>query len=319
MTMNLEKREQLFRLGFYNLDRNENLDITYLKQVDGLLKNGSGLASFYPDYPQFTNRLSSFLGISPSNFLVTCGCTEAIKMVMDASADNFRKSMAFTPTYKGAIDYFQQQSGGFYSVPVTDDIDKVCRTIEKSGMEFVYLCNPNNPTGTLLKNLEKLADLNAVIFIDEAYFEFGGVSAIKLAIQSPNIIVGRSFSKAWGLAGLRIGLLIANEDMIQELSRYKLKANVNTVGVRVLTELLNNYQWVSDSVKRIKEGGEYMRFEITKKGWKVFNEPNVNFIWSDIPSAYLDELKVIYKVIEGKTCITTMPKDQAEAIFKFHE
>lgn len=318
MTMNLEKREQLFRLGYYNLDRNENLDVTYLKQVDAILKSGSGLASFYPDYPQFMNRLSSFLGISPLDFTITCGCTEAIKIAADA-ANRCSRVLTVEPTYNWAVDYFRKTGSPTYSIPANTTTENICKVAKNMGADFVYLCNPNNPTGNVYKNLEQLCDLKAIVFIDESYFEFGGVSAIKIAPQAQNIIVGRSFSKAWGLAGLRLGVAVANQEIIQQLNEHKLKASVNTVGVRVLSELLNNYQWVSDSVKRIKEGGEYMRFEITKKGWKIFNEPNVNFIWSDIPPKDLDELKVLYKVIDGKTCITTMPIDQAEAIFKFHE
>ncbi len=316
MGMDLNKREQLFKLGFYNLDRNENLDRVFRKQLDTIVAKSLSVSD-YPDYPQFLKRLSSFLGISPTNFTITCGCTEAIKMTMDRHISSGTPALVLEPTYQFAVDYLQTLDAHVYSLPYDATLDEIVDTIRKEEIEFVYLCNPNNPTGTKFNSLEKLANLKATIFVDESYHEFAGVSSMRLATQTKNIIVGRSFSKAWGLAGLRLGLLISNDEYVYGLTPYKLKASVNSVAVRVANELVNNYKWVSESVERIKRGGDFMRCEIEERGWKVFNEPNVNFIWCDIPPQFLDELNILYKTIEGKQCITTVPLEQAEEIFRF--
>lgn len=317
--MNLQERERLFKLGYYNLDRNENLDDVLRTELRLICQKMEFPISNYPDYPQFIDQLSSFLDISSTNFMVTCGCTEAIKITMDAFIRSGTKALVLKPTYSSAVDYLKSLDADIFSVPPPETIDELYDIINYTGTEFVYLCNPNNPTGTKYDSLEKLALTKARIFVDESYYEFGGTSALKLATQASNIIVGRSFSKAWGLAGLRMGLLISNQRFIFELTPFKLKAGVNVIGVGVLSELLNNYKLISDSVKRVKAGGDYMRFEITKRGWRIFNEPNVNFIWSDIPSKDLNELKVLHKVIEGRTCFSILPKPQAEAIFKFQQ
>lgn len=317
--MDLLKREQLFKMGYYNLDRNENLDKIYLEQLDDIFKKCSSLVSVYPDYPKFTLRLASFYGLSPQEVLPVCGCTEAIKIAADCFIDTGAEVLTLAPTYQSAIDYFRLIDAQIYYLPYHTSIDEIRFYISKNNIKFFYLCNPNNPTGTYFKleDLKKLADCECVIFIDESYFEFCDATAIPLIKSTDNIIIGRSFSKAWGLAGLRAGVLISNKEMLEELSTYKLKASTNSLAVRVISELMDNYKMISDSVKRIKVGNDYMRKLFRSKGYMVYNEPNVNFLTCDIPSTDLDAIRVLHKVVDGKQCITVVPADQAEKIFKF--
>ena len=317
--MDLLKREQLFKMGYYNLDRNENLDKIYLEQLDDIFKKYSSQVSVYPDYPKFTLRLSSFFGVSPQEILPVCGCTEAIKIAADCFIDTGADVLVLAPTYESAITYFRLLDAHIHYLPYWSDVDKIKFYISKNNIKFVYLCNPNNPTGTYYtcEQLRELSSCETVIFIDESYFEFCDSTAIPLIKSTDNFIIGRSFSKAWGLAGLRTGVLISNKEMLEELSTYKLKASTNSLAVKVVSELMDNYKMISNSVSRIKVGNDYMRRLFKSKGYTVYNEPNVNFLTCDIPSADLDAIRVLHKVVDGKQCITVVPADQAEKIFKF--
>jgi histidinol-phosphate aminotransferase len=105
--------------------------------------------------------------------------------------------------------------------------------IEAAGGEpgVIFLCNPNNPTGnaTKIADIEEIAgSVNSLLVVDEAYIEFGGESCISLLDKYPNLIVMRTFSKAFGLAGLRVGYLLAGPDVVRELMRVKQPFNINS-------------------------------------------------------------------------------------------
>lgn len=319
--MDLSKREQLFKAGYYNLDRNENLDRVYLKQLDEIFKKCSSLVSVYPDYPKFTLRLASFFGVSPHQIIPTCGCTEAIKIAGDFLIDTGGSVLVLDPTYQSAVSYFETLDANIHTIPADSTMDEIVEYINKNDIEFFYLCNPNNPTGGVfeLDDLKKLANCNAYIFVDESYAEFClyGTTAKSLIHTNPNIIIGRSFSKAWGLAGLRVGLLIGNEETIAQLSPFKLKAGVNSVAVRIISELMDNYKLISESVERIQIGDDYIRRLLLVEGHSVDNAPHVNFILSDIPSQLLDDNRILYKTVGDRQCFTSVPAEQAQEIFKF--
>lgn len=311
--MDLSKREQLFKSGYYNLDRNENLDKIYLGNLH--LKN----INAYPDYPAFINRMAEFYDVKPEEILPTAGCTEAIKVVCDYFIQSGTDILVLRPTYEGALNYILTLNAHVHSLPHNTPMDDIVRYINENNIRFFYLCNPNNPTGTVfsLEDLRKLTTCKASVFIDESYYEFCEVTAVSL-ITSDNIMVGRSFSKAWGLAGLRAGMLISNSKLIHDLTPYKVKASLNVVAVEMITNLSNNYTLVLDSVKRIKEGNRFLRNMLTVyNNYKIYNEPTVNFIVSDMPSEKLDELKILHKTVGPYTCFTVVPVEEALDIFRF--
>jgi len=321
MVMDLVKREQLFKLGYYNLDRNENLDKIYLSQLDNILKKHTLSGATYPDYPAFINRISSFFRISQKEVIPTCGCTEAIKVVMDAFVSSGTEVLVLEPTYESAVSHLKTLDASIHSLPYNTPMDEIVSYLKDKRIRFFYLCNSNNPTGTVysFEDLAKLVKSKAIIFMDESYFEFCDVTALPLIFHSPNIIIGRSFSKAWGLAGLRAGLLISNEEMIRDLTPLKLKASVNSIAVKVITEIMNNYNLVADSVKRIKAGNKYIRDNLIKNGISIDNDIHGNFILAGISTEELDTLRVLYKTVGDKVCISAIPVEQAEAIFKFQQ
>ena len=318
--MDLIKREQLFNEGFYPLDRNENLDPEYNNFVSEIVKKNSTCIQNYPDYSIFTKKLSDFLGIDFENIMITCGCTEAIKIIADYYVSWGTYVLVLEPTYDWAVKYFEQLGANIATIQSNTSVDEIINYINNNHIEIFYLCNPHHPTGTVYseKDLRKLIDCKTIIFIDEAYCEFSKSTFIYDAIKSNNVYVGRTFSKAWGLAGLRLGLLIANEKLLKLVLPFKLKASVNNLVVKVASELLNNSENMKNSVKNILKGNLYMREGFERLGYKVYSELTVNFIYSNFPSEKLTGLKILHKIKENNTVITCPSFKIATDIFKWY-
>lgn len=315
--MNLNQRELLFKSGYYNLDRNENTDAEYLEQLAKIQKKV--VVNAYPDYPEFTKKVASFFQVEPEEVMLTCGCTEAIRIACDQYAPPGVNVLYLEPTYESAVSYLKNLPVYHYTLPDKTPMDDIVKFIHEKNIRFFYLCNSNNPTGTIypLEELRKLTKCSATTFIDESYFEFNGITALPLIKSAWNIVVGRSFSKAWGLAGLRAGLIFSKPGMIKDMTNYKLKASFNAVSIQVITELIKKYGLVLNSIERLKEGDKWLRKSLTECGYTIYNEPNVNFIVSDVTPKRLNDLKVLYKMVGDKTCIAVLPVEQAKKIFKF--
>jgi histidinol-phosphate aminotransferase len=147
------------------------------------------------------------------------------------------------------------QSGGDLALPVADLLARVSpRT------RVIAIANPNNPTGLaapradLLRIAESAPD--AAVLVDEAYCEFCGETLLPDLARHPNLFVARTFSKAYGLAGLRLGVLTGAAEQIGYLRRFCVPFNVNAVALACLEEALADQAFVSDHVEQVKQGRE---------------------------------------------------------------
>ena len=312
--MTLAQREQLVAQGYYALDRNENLDPTLKTRISRLLASAPGnIATTYADYPALHSKLCNFFKVNEDQLILTNGCTEAIRIGFNWGV---RSMLFLTPTYPGATDYALQQANTImHYLPDRTPFKAVLKYVRDHRIDFVYLCNPNNPSGSVygLEELDQIRKSPAMFFIDEAYYDFCGVSAVGLNLK--NVLIAKSFSKAWGLAGLRLGALIGPADTLASLSPLKLKASISSVGVYCLSQMLDHGDWVVSSINKIMKGDTYMRSLLLSRGYRVYNDPHVNFIWSDIPSTTLHQLKVLHKTVAGSTCITLAPTGIMRDIF----
>ncbi|HEY5578705.1 MAG TPA: histidinol-phosphate transaminase, partial [Acidimicrobiia bacterium] len=151
----------------------------------------------------------------------------------------------------------------------------------------LYVCNPNNPTGTHVGS-EAVEDLinsipdEVLVLVDEAYFEFveagDYASAIPMAIERPNVLVTRTFSKVYGLAGLRIGYAVCRPETISELQKAQIPFSVNVLAQVAALESLRHQERVVDRVALNREGRTSLRQELTDRGIPV-TDSQANFLW----------------------------------------
>ncbi|QKG81232.1 histidinol-phosphate transaminase [Tenuifilum thalassicum] len=204
----------------------------------------------YPD-PLQTNVkqiIAQIKGIKPEQLFIGNGSDEAVDLIIRCFCEPASDRIAiFEPTY------------GMYSVCATInnigvekyllkddfciDADSFLNRVTKD-VKVVFICNPNNPTGNSQKFgvIEQiLSEINGLVVVDEAYIDFcSDKSVVSLVNRYPNLIVLQTFSKAWGLAGARIGLAIANRQIISILNRVKFPYNIGKPSLQILKNSLSN-------------------------------------------------------------------------------
>ena len=168
------------------------------------------------------------------------------------------------------------RSGENLALPVSDLLAQISpRT------RVIAIANPNNPTGLAVSRADVLkiveAAPDAAVLIDEAYFEFCGETLIPDLARHPNLFVARTFSKAYGLAGLRLGVLTGPAEQIDYLRRFSLPFNVNSVVLACLEEALADQEFVREHVAQVKQGREQLAQLFTELGLR-FWPSQTNFV-----------------------------------------
>lgn len=233
---------------------------------------GSPLPVKYNRYPDPLQRLVkqqivSKWNIDEGNIFVGNGSDEAIDLLIRIfcrpGIDNV---ITCSPTYgmykvSASINDIQ-----VIDVSLTDkfdlDTNKILDSVNNK-TKIIFICSPNNPTGNLMsrESIIKLATLfSGVVVIDEAYIQFSKARSFTEDISElKNIVVLQTFSKAWGLAGLRLGLAFANETIISLLNKVKPPYNVNVVSQQLLIDAFNNYDNVIENINTILEERTYLQ------------------------------------------------------------
>jgi len=269
----LKPREAIARLRPYHspivsrdglsLDLNESMAGCSPRVLARLHALSAADVSFYPQREVGEQLVANFLGIAPEQVLLTNGMDEALSLLFTGYLDPGDDLLFADPTFVmypmlgealGA-QVVRLQSGEDLALPVADLLARISpRT------RVIAIANPNNPTGLsapradLLKIAETAPD--AAVLVDEAYFEFCGETLIPDLARHSNLFVARTFSKAYGLAGLRLGVLTGAAEQIGYLRRFSLPFNVNSVALACLEEALADQAFVRDHIAQVKQGRE---------------------------------------------------------------
>lgn len=216
---------------------------------------------------ELAEQLAKKHGVSPESIIVTGGSTEGLKVTGITFAANGGEIISGQPTFLAMMDYAKQWGATVKWVPVGEDKGYDLEAIEKqisSNTKLVFLCNPNNPTGTLVP-AQKLVDFCAVaskktiVFSDEAYYDFiedpNYPSLIEAVKRGENVIVSKTFSKVYGMAGLRVGYLIAKPEIAQQI-RKNVVAMSNVLAVEAAKEALQDEAFYRFSLQKNKEAKE---------------------------------------------------------------
>ncbi|MCB0551411.1 MAG: aminotransferase class I/II-fold pyridoxal phosphate-dependent enzyme [Phaeodactylibacter sp.] len=212
---------------------------------------------------ELTNMLAKKEGVTPEHIVVTAGSVEGLRISGLAYSWQGGEIVAADPTFQALLTYAEQFGAYVHRVPLDDlvhDLDAMDRRIT-SNTRLVFICNPNNPTGTILP-AERLRDFcssvsrRTVVFADEAYYDYvqepDYPSMVELVKDNMNVIVSRTFSKIYGLAGLRIGYLIARPDIARRLQNARAAFN-NVVGLHAAMAALDDEAFYQESLKRNAE------------------------------------------------------------------
>ncbi len=220
-----------------------------------------------PDYGELKEAISEYLDVGIENIAVGCGASDVLNNVCVAVLDVMDVVTIPIPSYTmyAILAMLRDASLNFveypyYQIESEDIIDK------SRGSKLMFLCSPNNPTGNTIKDLEDiLSNFDGLVVLDEAYAEFSGKSAVDLIKDYDNLVIVRTFSKFFGLAGLRIGYAVSgNLELIEGLEKIRLPFCINNIAVRAAVAALENLDYYVRIRDKIVESREKLAKEIEK-------------------------------------------------------
>jgi len=253
------------------------------------------------DYRRLVAAAAARYEVGVDEILVGAGADEVLDVIAKAFLPAGGAAVVPTPTYAMYRVLTEQRGATVIAVPrlgaeagYSMDVDAT-RVAAREG-QVVWLCSPNNPTGlaepdgaieTLLSGIAIDAANDRrdppLVVVDEAYFEFVGRSVVDLRAAHPNLLVIRTASKAYGLAGLRVGFAIARPDVIARMNPYRPPGSVSTVSATIVTEALLDPEAPTANLERVRVERARLRGELTRLGWSL--GPSVtNFLLVDLGS-----------------------------------
>jgi histidinol-phosphate aminotransferase len=239
----------------------------------------------YPDPEQRELRkaLEKYTGTSAENILTGSGSDELIDLVLRLFIQPGDKVINCPPTF-GMYPFSTDVCGGkVVSVPRKPDFSIDALALKKAmgkGVKVIFIASPNNPSGNVTPEPVILELLNngAVVVIDEAYFEFSGVTVAPLVTKCTNLIVFRTFSKWAGLAGLRVGYGIFPVNIAEYLMKIKQPYNVNTAAQVAALESLKDMDYLRGTIKAIVQERERLMTRLSQLDWLKVYPSQANFI-----------------------------------------
>lgn len=227
-------------------------------------ENPFGNLNRYPDPYQWRLKqiLSSQKKVGIENILIGNGSDEIIDLVQRVFCEpNEDKIIICPPTYGMYEVYANINNLNIISSPLNEDFQLNTNAILAQNAKILYLCSPNNPTGNSLESLEYIiGNFNGIVFLDEAYIDFSEQPSLVYKIkQYPNLIVSQTFSKARGLAAVRVGIAYANETIISVMNKVKPPYNVSQLNQEAAVQSLASDDEFKSNVQLIKSERELLK------------------------------------------------------------
>jgi threonine-phosphate decarboxylase len=277
----------------------------------------------YPDSEstRLRSNLKWFTGISTSQILIGNGATEIIYNFCSAFVNKKSKVLIPCPTfseYEKAVKFSSGKIIPFKSLNLNEDFQKFIAKIPIKGI--VFICNPNNPTGEILskKNMEQIVKIaekkSTLVFVDETFIELvpdSNPSLVKTIKKYENLFILRSFTKSFGLAGLRIGYGLGSKKIIETLQRIKIPWNVNYIAQSAASAALCYSNFLDKSRQNIKKESSFLMNSLSNLEWMSCFISSTNFILikTKINSKILQK-KLLKKNILIRDCSTFCGLDE---------
>jgi histidinol-phosphate aminotransferase len=215
-------------------------------------------------YPKFVpvelkTALAEYVGVDPDGVIAGNGSNEILMTTFISLVDRSRPVLLCQPTFT-VYELLVRALGGTVDAvrlrtdDLAFDVDAVCEACRRNPGSLLVLCSPNNPTGSSLDEAQLRRILSAhtgMLLLDQAYVEFGEFNAIPLLDEYPNLLITRTFSKAFGGAGLRLGYLIGTPALVSQINKAKLPYNLNLFAERIARLLLCNRDRIAERIAEL--------------------------------------------------------------------
>lgn len=237
----------------------------------------------YPDSTQnkLKTSLATFKNLSPQQIAIGNGSDELIDLVIKIFCEPKKDSiLMMNPSFAMYGFYAAINENRVLQLNLDENFeivkDDFLNIVKDESIKIFFLCSPNNPTGNSTEDIEfYLQNFNGIVVVDEAYIEFSGKkSSLDLLAQYPNLIVLQTFSKAWGIAGARVGTAYASEEIIQLINTVKAPYNVNALSQELIINALKDENRLKENVQNI----------ITERQWLMDQFKNIECITKVFPT-----------------------------------
>ena len=237
----------------------------------------------YPDssYQEVTAAAAGYYGVEPHELIIGAGADEVLDVIAKTCLPAGAAAMVPIPTYAMYGVLTGQRAARIVAVPRRGPadgyaLDTAAMIARLADVRLVWLCSPNNPTGVADSHADLEAILSAAanmpdpvtVALDEAYYEFGGASLIGLRHRYRNLIVIRTMSKAFALAGARVGFGVADRSVIERLERVRPPGSVSTISAHVAAMAFRSPQYALDNVAAISAEREWLAAGLAARGWQ---------------------------------------------------
>ncbi len=275
------------RQGKLRLDFNENTLGCSPAALRAFRRMTSEQLCIYPEYEASRARLARHFRVRPQELLFTNGVDDALRLIMDTFVEPGEQVLLPEPTF--AMYRFYAELAGArvisekYDSQMRFPLPAILRALQRRP-KLLCLANPNNPTATLLDKAALARILDAgnrtLVLVDEAYYEFSGLTVLPWIRKRPNLIVSRTFSKAAGLAGLRLGALFARQELAEPMRRACTPFPVNSAALVAAEAAMKDQRFLKRYAAQILRGRRILAGGLQKMGARVFPS-SANFLLVD--------------------------------------
>ena len=240
----------------------------------------------YPDpgAERLREKLAEYTGVTKKGIMVGNGSDELILLILLAFGAG-GTTLITPPTFGMYKINSTVASASSVEIPLTENFDinwpEVKAKAKNPNMKVIFICSPNNPTGNTVSIEEVetlLQETSALVVLDEAYFEFAQESGVALLDKYNNLVILRTFSKAFGMAGLRVGYLLTNKEVMQELAKVRSPYNLNSFSQKAAELALDNIQPFQANIEKVLAERDLLFIEMgNTQGVEIF-PTKANFI-----------------------------------------
>jgi histidinol-phosphate aminotransferase len=247
--------------------------------------------AIYPEYQATTKRLARFFRVRPAEMHLTNGIDDALHLIADTFIEDGDSVLIVEPTFD-MYRFFAELAGASVVALRYDDemrfpVDAVVRALRqapKGCPRVLYIANPNNPTGTLVQREELRRILRAasrtLVLVDEAYFDFSGLTILSWIRRYPNLLVARTFSKSAGLAALRVGCLFGNIEILAAMRRACTPYPVNSAALVAAYAAIRDPRFLRNYTREVLQSRAMLEKGLVLLGARIYPS-RANFVLAD--------------------------------------
>lgn len=241
----------------------------------------------YPDdnYTDLKKAIADYIGCKTKNISVGNGSSELLDLCVKTFVDTNELILSLDPTFSMYSIYAKIVNSRYIGAGEGNDfivdVDDVIKSIKENNPKLTIACNPNNPTGTVIKRekvLEIVKSTDEIVIVDEAYMEFCEESIVGEIENYKNLIVVKTLSKAFSMAGIRTGYLLANEELVKTVEKVRPPYNLNSISAFLATKALQQKDKMLVYVNQVKKEREKVYKSLLDMGIKAFPS-GANFVF----------------------------------------